>query len=128
MGHIKQLQEQDSFLKTLAEELLAMPESEILEGEDVAALQKEKENMIAMAKLSAGRRRLAAGRSGYEASQQGNKVQQNEVSIATARQVIEAAMNDSQFTLAARSLGEMSDEDILRIYRQITQLQSKQDK
>lgn len=128
MSHIKQLQEQDSFLKTLAEELLAMPESEILEGDDVAALQKEKENMIAMAKLSAGRRRLAAGRLGYEASQQGSKVQQNEVSIAMARQVIEAAMNDSQFTLAARSLGEMSDEDIRRIYRQITQLQSKQDK
>lgn len=128
MSHIKQLQEQDSFLKTLAEELLAMPESEILEGEDVAALQKEKESMIAMAKLSAGRRRLAAGRLGYEASQQGSKVQQDEVSIAMARQVIEAAMNDSQFTLAARSLGEMSDEDIRRIYRQITQLQSKQDK
>lgn len=128
MSHIKQLQEQDSFLKTLAEELLAMPESEILEGEDVAALQKEKENMIAMAKLAAGRRRLAAGRLGYEASQQESKVQQEEVSISMARQVIEAAMNDSQFTLAARSLGEMSDEDIRRIYRQITQLQSKQDK
>ena len=128
MSHIKQLQEQDSFLKTLAEELLAMPESDILEGEDVAALQKEKESMIAMAKRTAGRRRLAAGRLGYEASQQGSEVQQGEVSIAMARQVIEAAMNDSQFTLAARSLGEMSDEDIRRIYRQITQLQSKQDK
>jgi hypothetical protein len=128
MSHIKHLQEQDLFLKTLAEELLAMPESEILEGEDVAALQKEKENMIAMAKLTAGRRRLAAGRLGYEASQQGSKVQQDEVSISMARQVIEAAMNDSQFTLAARSLGEMSDEDIRRIYRQIIQLQSKQEK
>ncbi|MBI3902102.1 MAG: hypothetical protein HY306_04050 [Nitrosomonadales bacterium] len=128
MSHMKQLEEQDSFLKALAEELLAMPESEILEGEDVAALQNEKENMIAMAKLSAGRRRLAAGRLGYEASQQGSKVKQEEVSIAMARQVIEAAMNDSQFTLAARSLGEMSDEDVRRIYKQITQLQSKQDK
>lgn len=128
MSHIKQLQEQDSFLKTLADELLAMPESEILEGEDVAALQKEKEDMIAMAKRSAGRRRLAAGRLGYEASQPGYTDRQDEVSIAMARQVIEAAMNDNQFTLAARSLSEMSDEDIRRIYRQITQLQSKQDK
>jgi len=128
MSHKKQLEEQDLFLKALAEELLAMPENEILEGEDVAALQKEKESMIAMAKLSAGRRRLAAGRLGYEARQQGGKVQQNEVNIAMARQVIEAAMNDNQFTLAARSLGEMSDEDIRRIYRQITQLQTKQDK
>lgn len=126
MSHPKQSQERDAFLKTLAEELLAMPDSEILDGDDPTALRKENMTMVAKAKAAAGRRRLAAGRSGFVACQSASQPAQD-VSVALARAAIESAMNDNQYTLAARSLGEMSDEDILRVYHQMERLKAKQD-
>jgi hypothetical protein len=48
-----------------------------------------------------------------------------QVSLSEARVFLEAAMNDQLYTLAARSLGEMSDDDILRLYRQLHQIQSR---
>ena len=126
MSHPKQTQERDAFLKTLAGELLAMPASEILDGDDPAALRKENMTMVAKAKATAGRRRLAAGRSGFVASQSLARPAQD-VSVAMARAAIESAMNDDQYTLAARSLGEMSDEDILCLYHQLEWLKVKQD-
>ena len=126
MSHPKQTQERDAFLKTLAEELLAMPDSEILDGDDPAALRKENMTMVDKAKATAGRRRLAAGRAGFVASKSLARPAQD-VSVTTARAAIEAAMNDSQYTLAARSLVEMSDEDILRHYHQMVWLKAKQD-
>lgn len=127
MSHPKQSQERDAFLKTLAEELLAMPDSEILDGDDPTVLRKENMAMVKKAKSIAGRRRLAAGRAGFIASQSAAQPTEK-VSVNMARAVIEAAMNDEHYTLAARSLGEMSDEDILRIYHQMERLKAKQDK
>jgi hypothetical protein len=126
MSHPKQSQERDAFLKTLAEELLAMSDSEILNGDDPTALRKDNMAMVSKAKAAAGRRRLAAGRSGFVAGQSLARPAQD-VSVAMAREAIESAMNDDQYTLAARSLGEMSDEDILRLYHQLEWLQVKQD-
>lgn len=126
MSHPKQTQEHDAFLKTLAEELLAMSDSEILDGDDPSALRKENMTMVAKAKTAAGRRRLAAGRSGFVASQSITRPAQV-VSVAMARAAIEAAMNDGQYTLAARSLVEMSDEDILSHYNKMVWLKAKQD-
>lgn len=127
MSHPTQSQENEAFLKMLAEELGAMPDSEILDGDNPDALRKENLTMVAMAKAAAGRRRLAAGRAAFEANRTKPQLIQ-EVSVAMARAAIEAAMNDDQYTLAARSLGEMSDEDILRLYHQIEQLKALQDK
>lgn len=125
MSHPKQTQERDAFLKTLMEELLSMPDIEVLDGDDPAALRKENMTMVAKAKAAAGRRRLTAGRSGFVAGQSLVRPAQD-VSVAMARAAIESAMNDDQYTLAARSLGEMSDEDILRLYHQMERLKAKQ--
>lgn len=126
MSRPTQSREHDAFFKMLAEELLAMPGSEILDGDDPSALQKENITMVAKAKAAAGRRRLAAGRAGFVANRSVTRPAQD-VSIAVARAAIEAAMNDDQYTLAARSLGEMSDEDILRLYHQMERLKAEQD-
>ena len=45
------------------------------------------------------------------------------VSVADARAFLRIAANDSRYTLAARELGEMSDEDVIRLYQQLLQLQ-----
>jgi hypothetical protein len=127
MSHPTQSQENEAFLKMLAEELVAMPGSEILDGDNADGLRKENMAMVTMAKATAGRRRLAAGRAAFEAIRTKPQLMQ-EVSVAMARATIEAAMNDDQYTLAARSLGEMSDEDILRLYHQIERLKALQDK
>ena len=127
MSHLTQTQEHDALLKMLAEELLVMPDSEILDGDDPNTLRQENMIMVAKAKAIAGRRRLAASRATYEANK--NTLRQApEVSLTVARAAIEAAINDDRYTLAARSLGEMSGEDILRLYHQMEQLKTMQDK
>ena len=127
MSHLTQTQKHDALLEMLAEELLAMPDSEILDGDDPNALRQENMAMVAKAKAIAGRRRLAASRATFEANKNALR-KAPEVSLTVARAAIEAAMNDARYTLAARSLGEMSGEDILRLYHQMEQLKAMQDK
>ena len=121
MSNVKQPDEYEAFLKSLAAELLEFADSEILDGDDPAALRNKNLAMVINAKAAAGRRRLAAGRAGFDKSRSTAKPA-SEVSLAAARAVILAAMNDPDFTMAARSLGEMTDEDILRLYHQIQRL------
>jgi len=45
------------------------------------------------------------------------------ISVQDARAFLHKASNDPRFTLAARGLDEMSDEDALRLYRQIKRLE-----
>ena len=58
------------------------------------------------------------------AAQKEQSVKVESVSIDEAKRYIQKAANDSKFTLAARELSEMSDEDILRLYQQIRNLES----
>lgn len=127
MSHPTQSHEHDALLNMLAEELLAMPDSEILDNDNPSALREKNIAMVAAAKAAAGRRRLAAGRAAFESAKTTPRSILG-VNVATARAAIEAAMNDDQYTLAARSLGEMSDEDILRLYHQMERLKALQDK
>jgi len=46
------------------------------------------------------------------------------IDIQTAREFVQLAMNDPRYTLAARKLDEMSDEDVVRIYQQLQKLRS----
>jgi len=48
------------------------------------------------------------------------------VSAAEARRFIEEAQNDSRYTLAARKLVEMSDEEVLRLYSQMKRLEDQE--
>ncbi|HXU94580.1 MAG TPA: hypothetical protein VFP33_13070 [Gallionella sp.] len=113
------------FLQMQLDELLEMSDEDILEGESPDTLRSENLAMIANAKAEAGRRRMAAAKAGISERKASVAQVTPLVSVSEARAFIEAAMNDPQFTLAARSLGEMSNEDILRLYSQLHQIKSR---
>ena len=116
------------FLRMQIEELLEMPDEDILDGANPETLKSENLAMITAAKAEAGRRRMAAARAGMAVRNASAFSTMPQVSVAEARAFLEAAINDSHYTLAARSLGEMSNDDILRLYHQLHQLKSKSEK
>lgn len=111
------------FLRMQLEELLEMSDEEILEGENPDALKSESLAIIAAAKVEAGRRRMAVARAGIAVKKASSILTMpQQVSVDKARAFLETAMNDARYTLAARSLSEMSDDDILRFYHQLHQI------
>lgn len=113
------------FHQTQLEELLEMSDEDILEGENPDSLNAENLAMIARAKAEAGRRRMAAAKAGMAVRIASSISAIPQVSVGEARVFLEAAMNDQHYTLAARSLGDMSDDDILRLYHQLHQIKSR---
>lgn len=125
MSDPKQKDEYFEATKVIAEELLSMPEIEILDGEDPATLLTEHSVFISKAKAAAGRKRLMAGRAGFAAIRSTLPSEQV-VNLDLARSAVEQALNDPKFTLAARSLSELTDEEVIRIYRQIKRIKAAQ--
>lgn len=125
MGNTVKSDELAMFLQTHLEELLDMSDEEILEGKDPKAIKSEGMAMLEAAKVEAGRRRMATARAGIARNNATPLQKGPHVSVTEARSFLEAAMNDDRYTLAARSLGEMTDEDILRIYHQLHQLKTE---
>lgn len=124
MGNTVKSDELAMFLQTHLEELLEMSDEDVLEGKDPKTIKSEGMAMLEAAKAEAGRRRMATARAGM-ASRKASGIQRvPQISVNEARAFLEAAMNDDRYTLAARSLGEMSDDDILRVYHQLHQLKS----
>lgn len=114
-----------AFLDSHIEELLNMSAADLLEGEDIHALRSEKLSLLSAAKGEAGRRRLAAAKAGVALKSAASETKDSgAIDIHKARAFIQAAMNDASYTLAARKLDEMSDEDVLRMYQQLQQLRS----
>lgn len=118
----------DQFLDALTDELIAMPDEQVLDGADAKAIQAAGLERLNNAKAEAGRRRLAAAKARAAAARSqtgsGFVVQ---VPTEEARRYLESAANDTRYTLAARNLNEMSDEDILRLYAQLKRLESQGD-
>ena len=116
----------DNFVDALTQELIDMPDEHVLDGRDVIQLQTDAQALLKSARAEAGRRRLAAAKTGIAAlrSQAASpNVAVPGVSAAEARRFIAEAQNDSRYTLAARKLGEMSDEEVLRLYLQMKRLE-----
>ena len=86
---------------------------------DPAALDAQSD-----ASEEAGGRRLARARVALSKEPRSEFTQELGVSADEARRFIQTAMNDSRMTLAARKLEELSDEDVLRMYSQIKELQA----
>ncbi|MBX3647966.1 MAG: hypothetical protein KIT42_14915 [Rhodocyclaceae bacterium] len=116
--------EWSAFLDSELEELLNTSAADLLEGKDVNALRSEKVSLLSAARTEAGLRRLAAAKAGVAKNAVAQEAKTEVIDIQKARAFVQAAMNDPRYTLAARKLDEMSDEDVLRIYRQLLQLQS----
>lgn len=112
------------FLDSELEELLNTPAADLLEGKDVNALRSEKLSLLSAARAEAGRRRLAAAKAGVALNAAAQDTKAEAIDVHKARAFVQAAMNDPRYTLAARKLNEISDEDVLRMYQQLQQLQS----
>ena len=103
-------------------ELVEMTDEDVLDGDNALLSKASGIALLDSAKAEAGRRRLAKARERSSMSDVTARTLQN-VSVADARAFLRIAANDSRYTLAARELGEMSDEDVIRLYQQLLQLQ-----
>jgi len=119
---IDRKQPEEAFLEALAAELAEMTDEEVLEGVDPGRMQQFGKSILESAKKEAGRRRLRRAQSARAAKRAMPAPEVPSVSASEARAYLGRAANDSKFTLAARKLDEMSDEDVIRLYQQAKQL------
>lgn len=111
----------DSYLK----ELLSLSDKEVLDGADPTALKSEAHRMLDAAKVIAGKRRMASAKA--LVANRPRTARTPNVSPLEARAYLKKAANDPRFTLAARELEEMSDEDAMMLYQQIRFLEESDD-
>jgi hypothetical protein len=107
------------------QELQSMLDSDLLEGVDIAKFRTDRVQFLAFAQAEAGRRRLAAARAKLDAANPVGAHDVATVSVAQAREFLRKVANDPQFTLAARGLDELSDQDLLRMHAQLIKLGAK---
>lgn len=120
---IEKLEPFDVLLDTYLDELMATPDDEILDGDDPAVVRAAGMKMLESATAKAGKLRLAAARDRMATHRKSPKEGPLfSGSIEEARAFLRTASNDPRFTLAARGLDEMSDDDIRRLYQQYIQL------
>lgn len=118
----------DKLLDTYVEELKAMSDEQALGGVDSATMEKEGLALLQQSRDAAGRRRLAAARAKL-AQQETEPVIAPAAPAATvheARRFLEQAANDGRYTMAARDLKDMSDEEALRLYALFHRLEGNQ--
>ena len=118
-----------NFLDALTQELIDMPDAQVLDGLDADELQRSAQALLKSARAEAGKRRLATAKAGVStlrSAPAATSIQGLTVSAAEARRFIEEAQNDSRYTLAARKLVEMSDEEVLRLYAQMRRLEDQE--
>jgi len=106
-------------------DLMDMSAEDVLAGEDPKAVKASGLKMLDAAKAEAGRRKLAIARAqmAARASSTGT-TDTGSVSAAEARAFLRAAANDPLFTLAARKLEELTDEEAIRMYLQLQQVKA----
>jgi hypothetical protein len=113
-----------AFMDSFVAELIAMPDEQVLDGSSAQDSHAQGMKIFEAAKKEAGRRRLAAARVQVESRKSRPVADVSEtLDIDQVRRFLLNAQNDERFTMAARKLGELSDEDVLRLYRQVRSLQ-----
>lgn len=115
------------FIDALVDELIATPDEKILEGHDPAAVQAKGLELLRIAKTKASRSRLAAAKAGYAALKSKPALAPQDVSAEEARRFLAQAANDSRFTLAARNLGELSDDEAIALYTKLKSIEASRD-
>lgn len=115
----------DQLLDACLQELLDMPAEDVLAGETAETVKARAVDRLNRAAAEAGRRRLAAARARIQAHTSTAQPAIERISASDARAYIHRAAQDRQHTLAARNLDEMSDEDVLRIYSQMIELEGE---
>lgn len=118
----------DKLLDTYVEELKEMSEAQALDGADPATVEKQGAALLQQSREAAGRRRLAAARAklARETASPNPVGAEPAVSAQEARSYLARASNDHRYTMAARELKDMSDEEALRLYTQMKKLEREQ--
>ena len=112
----------EQLLDAWFEELQKMPGHEVMAGERPADVRARAEARLARATQEAGRRRLVAARANAAHDRPRSSIA---VSIEEARAYIARIIQNTHYTLAARQLEEMPDEEILRLYEQLRELEEQ---
>ena len=112
----------EQLLDAWFEELQRMPAQEVLAGESPVAVRARADARLARATQEAGRRRLVAARANAAADRARSPIT---VSIEEARAYIARIIQDTNYTLAARQLEEMPEEEILLLYDQLRELEGQ---
>jgi hypothetical protein len=81
--------------------------------------------IVVRAKAESGARRLMAAKRAVAVRAIAVVEPAAAIDISVARQFLAEAANDARFTLAARELGELPDEEIIRLYRQALELKAR---
>jgi hypothetical protein len=123
----KPTNEHEKFIDALVDELAGMPDDKVLEGVDPAAVQANGLRLLQAAKVRASKTRLAAAKAGVASAKVRSAAPVADVSVDEARRFIVRASNDPRYTLAARSLGDLPDEEVLKLYRRLKDLEGASD-
>lgn len=110
----------ERFLDALAEELRTMSDTDALEGENAEELVKLGECLLKSAREEAGQLRMATAKQKL-AVVSDHRTPVALPSAAVARKYLQSHAN---LTLAARSLSELSDVDVLDLFSQAKSLES----
>lgn len=114
----------NNFFESYFHELRTMSDEDVLDGEAAQTVKARALERLKAAKAEAGRRRLAIARANMRDTAPYRAEGGEVVSPAAARSYVARAANDARYTMAARKLDEMTDEDVLRLYRQLRILES----
>ena len=120
----KHITDLNNFFESYFHELRAMSDDDVLDGEAAQTVKARALERLTAAKTEAGRRRLAIARAKMRDSAPNRAEGGEDVTPAAARAYVARAANDARYTMAARKLDELTDEDVLRLYRQLRMLES----
>lgn len=113
----------ERFLNALVEELQAMSDTDVLQGENPEELVRLGDRLLIKAREEAGKRRMSDARNRLAILSQ-SRPPTTEVSVARAKEYLQS---HPELTLAARNLDELSDADLLRLFRDAIHLEELQD-
>lgn len=110
------------FLESYVDELIAMKDEDVLDGDPPGLNKKKGLSIVAAAKSALAKRRLDRTREAMDREKTVKPTSQKKLSPMEARAFLQSAANDPRFTLAARNLAEMSDEDVMSLCENVQRL------
>jgi len=113
----------ERFLDALVEELQTMSDTDALEGENAESLVKLGQCLLMSAREEAGKLRMA------DAKRKLSVVSDKRMNVDTytAAEARRYLASHQKITLAARGLNDLSDEDVLDLFRQAKSLEDASD-
>jgi hypothetical protein len=118
MRNPKKPESANTFFASMLEELMAMPDDEVLEGEEPKKVLARRDAALQAAKKAAGQKRMAAAKTQLAA----HKIEEGAgqpIDAKRAREYISQVANDPRYTLAARNATGLTGEEAVALYLRI---------